>query len=642
MPVRYKLSHVVLPVGKTAETHPALFCRSDAALTLDASGGLVLEPGVCYDFSTYLGSCSTRKWNEYAGLEAFYLSLVVKGAVDVVATAYDATIPDEPARLARAAGEDDDDASPEDAIPVTRTELSRTRIEGDGSTPVEIALPEYDHTICAFELVADGPATLVSAWYSADVDEAAVKEPVLSIAITTFKKEEYVARNVRAIEESIFASDDPYADNVYVHIVDNGRPLPADLSSDPRVYVHPSDNVGGSGGFARGMIESVEQREGKKVTHVLLMDDDVEVLPEAIFRAYNLIALGRGRYDGACVAGAMMSLSDRDWQVEDVGHLRDDGIFGPIKPMMHMSKRVNVLVNEQLAPDHPRKYSAFWFSIVPVKTIEEYGLTMPFFVRVDDAEYGMRQPDRVYMTMNGVCVWHIALGPEKFRATMEYYLTIRNCFVLGAVTPSCAPDKIDLAKVLLGDYYKAEIRKFGYDYVDMMLDGFEDFMKGPEFLSSANGAELLAKYNAVSDPVVPLDPGIDDIEDLYIDDTRSFFQKVVMVLTENGQKGPEFLVKDEVGLAPNNSWYYPAASMCMKRELHLINEDCASGIVRVMDRERYREVSTRYQELMARYRRDYAAISKRYRDALGELVGFAGWKRRLGLDDAAETEERNA
>lgn len=50
------------------------------------------------------------------------------------------------------------------------------------------------------------------------------------------------------------------------------------------IYYHRNKNVGGSGGFTRGMIESIRQKP--KATHVLLMDDDVVVLSESIKRTY--------------------------------------------------------------------------------------------------------------------------------------------------------------------------------------------------------------------------------------------------------------------------------------------------------------------------------------------------------------------
>ena len=54
-------------------------------------------------------------------------------------------------------------------------------------------------------------------------------------------------------------------------VVDNGRTLDAEGLSDDLITVIPNENVGGAGGFARGMIAALESDED--FTHVLLMDD---------------------------------------------------------------------------------------------------------------------------------------------------------------------------------------------------------------------------------------------------------------------------------------------------------------------------------------------------------------------------------
>ena len=83
-------------------------------------------------------------------------------------------------------------------------------------------------------------------------------------------------------------------------------------------------NVGGAGGFTRGMIEALELP--KKPTHVLLMDDDVMVMPESLFRTYYLLRLLKDEYKKCFLSGAMFDYDIRQKQYEDVGfvHKADD------------------------------------------------------------------------------------------------------------------------------------------------------------------------------------------------------------------------------------------------------------------------------------------------------------------------------
>ena len=104
-----------------------------------------------------------------------------------------------------------------------------------------------------------------------------------------------------------------------MHVIDNGCTLPYKELSTDKVTISPNENVGGAGGFARGMIESMEQ--DVPATHVLLMDDDVEVSPESIMRTYNLLRIVKPEYSEAFVSGAMLNYEDVQDMKEDTGFI---------------------------------------------------------------------------------------------------------------------------------------------------------------------------------------------------------------------------------------------------------------------------------------------------------------------------------
>ena len=99
--------------------------------------------------------------------------------------------------------------------------------------------------------------------YYAEVNESDFNEVRLSIATTTFKKEDFIRKNVKMIKDEILTQDDIIGKNVYLHIVDNdeGRVLSAEEFEGPHIYYHRNKNVGGSGGFTRGMIESIRRNQ---------------------------------------------------------------------------------------------------------------------------------------------------------------------------------------------------------------------------------------------------------------------------------------------------------------------------------------------------------------------------------------------
>ena len=73
----------------------------------------------------------------------------------------------------------------------------------------------------------------------------------------------------------------------------------------------PNPNLGGAGGFARGLWE--HRRRGR-ATHVLFMDDDVAFEPEILARTVALLRFAR-RAD-LCIAGSMMRMDRPQIQFE--------------------------------------------------------------------------------------------------------------------------------------------------------------------------------------------------------------------------------------------------------------------------------------------------------------------------------------
>ena len=110
-----------------------------------------------------------------------------------------------------------------------------------------------------FSILANNQVEIKDAAYSVDVEPEELRQVELSLVTTTFKKEDYVTRNIARVKRGILGSNDPIASHFTLHVIDNGRTLPVEELEGPHICVHPNPNVGGSGGFARGMIESMNK-----------------------------------------------------------------------------------------------------------------------------------------------------------------------------------------------------------------------------------------------------------------------------------------------------------------------------------------------------------------------------------------------
>lgn len=152
----------------------------------------------------------------------------------------------------------------------------------------------------------------------------------LSIATTTFKKEEFIQSNLKLLQNELLNSDDEIRNHLWIHVIDNGRTLVSEQWNSDKITIHPNKNVGGAGGFTRGMIESMEQPEN--ITHVLLMDDDVIYCPgNASDELYCLLSMLKSEFDEYFVSGAMLCYEAMNIQHEDVGFVHADGSYGPQK-----------------------------------------------------------------------------------------------------------------------------------------------------------------------------------------------------------------------------------------------------------------------------------------------------------------------
>ena len=620
-----KFANILLECNPRSTSYPSLYCRSTAPFVRDhETGEWMLYDAGTYDFSTYFNALSVSKLKRYTGAERFHLHLELKGAacsfVQTTADAFSA----HPIKLADTVRE----------IPAS---------DEWQVLDIELTVPD-DAIIVGFILTTEGPVALGSSYYSVEVGREP-RDVELVLATTTFKKEDFIEANIGLIKESILASDDDIAKHFTMRVIDNGRTLDVDKLSGDGVIISPNENVGGAGGFTRGMIEAMEQTP--RATHILLMDDDVAVSPESIKRTYNLLRIVNDEYAEAFVSGAMLNYEIGEELWEDTGWMTKEGTFAPAKPQLHLNKFEDVVFNEtfrvpKLIAKQKSRYAAWWYCCIPISVIEKNGLPLPYFVRCDDAEYGVRcQPK--FMTMNGLCIWHMSFH-VRYNAAVERYQTTRNTMIAQCTT-GFAP-KSDFMHEMHNNI-RLELKKFGYDNAELVLDAFEDFMKGPDFIATPGMAEkTFMAANRNKEKLVPFDElerivheagmtdfHIADIDRQLVDSDapRTRLQRLSDLATDNNQK---LIVKEGKGYAviPVIGWAYPAGAIRGKEYLIIIDWYNRTGALRKKDPARYAEISKRYKEDLKAYKRNIRKLRKEYAARRDELTSVAFWKHYLGMD----------
>lgn len=636
-----RFANVLLETKPRALSYPTMYYHTDQLLTPDArSGDWTIAGAGTVDFTTYFNALSVLKLLRYTRATAFRLHIDVRSAKPVAVTQTRAE------RLSM---------QPQLVESVTAS------VPGDNKWH-EVTLDiTVDPTtvIAGFQIATQAKTTIRNGWYEVEFD-GDPRDVELAIATTTFRKEKFIERNIELVKTELLGSDYDIAKHLTMHVIDNGSTLDAATLSDAHVTVTPNENVGGAGGFARGMIESLEQ--STPATHVLLMDDDVEVSPESILRTYNLLRIVNDEYAEAFVSGAMLNIEDTQDQKEDTGFISTyDGSCVPAKPPLQVTKFVDVVYNEcydeQLSvPADAHRYAAWWYCVIPTAVIERNGLPLPVFVRFDDVEYGIRCNPK-FMTMNGICVWH-AKFDIRYNAGVERYQTIRNQMI-GQMTTGLVPD----TKTMLHSLHHMvdlECRKFNYTDAELALQGFEDFLKGPKFIMQPVAQECFMRANREKEQLVSFDElraqaeqlGIDDFDPdmltrqvIDFDEPRTLKQRAFDFLTHNGQRfGAGTLAArkldggDAAGdhveytVIPSAGWLYPAGMIHNEHIIIAIDWATRKGVIRVKDVKRYQEVQKRYKRDLAYYKKHADRLSREYLAAAPRMESVEFWKAYLQMD----------
>ena len=302
-------------------------------------------------------------------------------------------------------------------------------------------------------------------------------EPKKTIAaiICTFKREKEIQKNLRKIQESSYLKDI----DVSIFVVDHGDTLRAEsFSKGPhQVQLFHQKNLGGSGGFGRGLLEAQSQNSD----FFLFMDDDIQLEPEMIFRTYHGLALSQ---KPICIAGSMLDAID-------IGELYESGAWvGKGNPLIVKSRFTgfDVLQNKTLLslnhPDHLLTssdfYGAWWFWAFPKEVPEKCGLPQPLFIKFDDIDYGIRASRAGFPTVapGNIGVHHEPFYAKDGASWPNYYFA-RNALVFSSV------QREDSALSVLSGFWKSWIHVvvvFRYDQGLALIEALKDFLKGPEFL----------------------------------------------------------------------------------------------------------------------------------------------------------------
>jgi galactofuranosylgalactofuranosylrhamnosyl-N-acetylglucosaminyl-diphospho-decaprenol beta-1,5/1,6-galactofuranosyltransferase len=397
------LWRTVLPAGPE-ESSASLYLRGVGEHAWSREG-VVLGEGATVSFATYFGAFPSGYWRHWTGLASVRLEMEIDGSADVVV------------RRTNAAGE--------------ITEVARMRAaSGVVSLDIRIDTDDEGGWLWLEAAAPDGRAELRDiAWRG----ETPVARPATAtVCVTTFDRE----ADCIALLDRLGRDEKVGAAVERIIVVDQGtRPLTdAEGFSDvaqalgDRLRVERQPNLGGSGGFSRGMVEAVA---GETSPFVLLLDDDVRIEPESVLR---LLEFGRRTTDPTLVGAHMLSLVDPTRLHSFGERITKRGFWwGPVDPAL---SGIDLAVRTiDRTPELSRRievdFNGWWMCLVPSSLVRDHGASLPYFIKWDDVEFGLRAAANGFrtVTLPGAAIWHMPWTAKDDGLDWQAYFQLRNRIV---------------------------------------------------------------------------------------------------------------------------------------------------------------------------------------------------------------------
>ena len=599
----YKIQNIFIKqyTGNELLTH--MYYRGNNNIFQNNEGDSVLKGEGTWDFFTYFNSLSLEKWKKYTYAKKFYIVLTIKGEFELNVFGHYFN-----------------------KEHIERESIGHYLYKCKEKTEIMIPISKtFKSQVVGFDLVHKETIVVYDAYYAVDVEEDKISKPYIALTTTTFKKEDYIEQNINILKEELF-EDEEYKERFCWNIVDNGCTLPEQTDEKKQIRIFHNKNVGGAGGFSRGMIEGLTQK--KVPTHILLMDDDVNFSAESFKRLYKLLSIIRSEYKEYFVSGAMLKMNAPNIQHEDIGKLNRMGYHEALKPNLDLNLWDSVLINEKIDDSSEHKYAAWWFCCIPVGVARLDNLPLPVFVRGDDVEYSLRNNAK-FISMNGICIWHDGFE-GKFSAALEYYQVERNELILTAMHPGL--DDVDVFGHIEEVFWQ-EMYKFNYKGASLLVDAIEDYMKGPDYFSSIDLFARLQEKRKLDNQLQPITEEVRRLinyEQLYMYENIPEKKKLVYDYTYNGQaRIPEVLLHKKIGVIPYGWGYFPG-KQCLTTINYAIDPVSDKYVVYQKDRVAFKALKKRFETTKSEYEKKNSMIQEQYRNAHARVTAIEFWKEYLG------------
>lgn len=463
-----------------------------------------------------------------------------------------------------------------------------------------------------------------------------------TVAITTFNRANYCLDLVEALgkDEVLhgFLDQIVVVDQGTDRVADQPRFKPLSNGLGHRLNYINQANLGGSGGFSRGMIEALSNEESD---FVLLLDDDVMVEPEGVARA---ITFGRFTHQPTIIGGHMFDMFARSTLHSYSERVdRKKFMWSSISPdqVRHDFRKSNLRQTNWLHNRADVDFNGWWMSLIPLDIVREIGLSLPLFIKWDDAEYSLRAKDHGYSTVSfpGAAVWHVSwLDKDDFKDWQAYFHG-RNRWIVALIhSPFNKGGSFPRQSFALSYKHLFKMQYYTDELYAMALD---DVLSGPKKLHETMQSGLSAiravaedypETKVVSDSALLPDPII-SVNDVPSYKPLSKIRLAIWLM----KNAPRQLITPKpalVGATPQVSLSSLQASWWALAAYDSALVSTADGRGQQHYRRNSAEFKRRFKRTRQQHRKlvkSWSVLAQSYRSSLEELTSIESWKKTIGI-----------
>ncbi len=342
----------------------------------------------------------------------------------------------------------------------------------------------YDGGWYWFDIIAgDEGCTLEEAGWVAEVPADRAEPGSVTIGITTMNRPDFCAD----LLAQIGADPDVHAVLDEVVVAEQGTKKVADdpgfakaqESLGEKLRVIEQGNMGGSGGYARSQLETLE---AGRSTYMLCMDDDVVCEPESIVRAVTFGDLCRRP---TIVGGHMFSLFAKS-RLHSFGEIINRYRFWWESPPTVMNDwdfgERNLRSSRWLHRRIDVDFNGWFMCLIPTSVLREVGLSLPLFIKWDDSEFGVRAQEAGFptVTLPGAAVWHVPWTDKNDALDWQSYFHQRNRFIAALLH-----SPYDRGGRMVRESFNHQVKhlfSMQYSTAELRHRALEDVLAGPERL----------------------------------------------------------------------------------------------------------------------------------------------------------------